>query len=217
MNTGFYRSSELQTDDGVPFTSRIPETAEQKQRKDIYQPRGGMKYGPALPYTAENQQNGRIVFPDDLSNLGVPGFETDVAVEKDFQNDMLRGNWEKSSVSEGFFSAENMELLQNRIRKEVFDRSQPKGYVIDKQSVDELKIIMRATYLQYARNLPKDVAGQIDDLNSKVIQWSVPHILSAVDHYHFYINDISHLPVPLAHMQHLSRAGTKSLPANPFV
>ena len=178
-----------------------------------------MNYSPALPYTtnAPNRQNGRVVFPDDVSNIGVPGFETDTAVERNFQTDMLRGNWEKTPVSEGFFSAENVDLLQNRIRKAVFDRSQPKGYIIDRQSADEMKIIMRAIFLQYARNLPKDVPAQIEDLNTKVINWSVPHILSAVDHYHFYINDISHLPVPLAHMQHLSRAGTKSLPANPFV
>ena len=179
-----------------------------------------MNFSPALPYTANapNKQNGRVVFTDDdVSNLVVPGFRTDTSVERDFQNDMLRGNWEKTSLSQGFFSADNVELLQNRIRKEVYDKSQPKGYMIDKQSVEELKIIMRAIYLQYARNLPKDIPAQIDDLNKKVIDWSVPHILSAVDHYHFYINDISHLPVPLAHMQHLSRAGTKSLPANPFV
>lgn len=178
-----------------------------------------MNYSPALPYTANapDQQNGRVVFTADESSLLVPGFQTDTSVERNFQTDMLRGNWEKTSVSEGFFSAENVELLQNRIRKAVFDRSQPKGYVIDKQSVEELKIIMRAIFLQYARNLPKDIPEQIEDLNTKVIDWSVPHILSAVDHYHFYINDISHLPVPMAHMQHLSRAGTKSLPANPFV
>jgi len=178
-----------------------------------------MNFSPALPYTANpaNKQNGRVVFGDDVSNLVVPGFKTDTSVEQDFQNDMLRGNWEKTPLSEGFFSAKNVELLQNRIRKDVFDKSQPKGYVIDKQSVEEMKIIMRAIYLQYARNLPKDVPAQIDDLNTKVVNWAVPHILSAVDHYHFYINDISHLPVPLAHMQHLSRAGTRSLPANPFV
>ena len=89
--------------------------------------------------------------------------------------------------------------------------------MIDKQSADELKIIMRAIYLQYARNLPKDVPAQIEDLNTKVIDWSVPHILSAVDHYHFYINDISHLPIPMPQPQNLSSAGTRSLPANPFV
>lgn len=178
-----------------------------------------MNFSPALPYTANapDKQNGRIVFGNDVSNLVIPGFQTDTSVERDFQNDMLRGNWEKTHLSEGFFSAANVELIQNRIRKEVYDKSQPKGYLIDKQSVEELKIIMRAIYLQYARNLPKDVPAQIDDLNKKVIDWSVPHILSAVDHYHFYINDISHLPVPLAHMQNLSRAGTRSLPANPFV
>jgi hypothetical protein len=180
---------------------------------------GSMNFSPALPYTANapDKQNGRVVFTADESSFLVPGFKPDTAVEKNFQTDMLRGNWEKTPVSEGFFSANNVELLQNRIRKEVFDRSKPKGYLIDKQSVDELKIIMRAIYLQYARNLPKDIPAQIEDLNTKVVNWAVPHILSAVDHYHFYINDISHLPVPLAHMQHLSRAGTRSLPANPFV
>jgi hypothetical protein len=147
----------------------------------------------------------------------LPGFLPDVAVEKNFQTDMLRGNWEKSAISQVFFSADNVEQIQNNIRKEVYERSQPKGYLIDKQSIEELKIIMRAIFLQYARNLPSDVAGQIADLNQKVIDWSVPHILSAVDHHFFYINDISHLPVPLAREQHLSKAGTRSLPMNPFV
>lgn len=176
-------------------------------------------YESVLPYTATSRegQNGRVAFADQEAKLFLPAFKTNTAVESDFQTDMLRGNWEKSPVSQGFFSAENVEIIQNRIRKEVFERSQPKGYVIDKQSADELKIIMRAIYLQYARNLPKDIPAQVEDLNAKVIAWSVPHILSAVDHYHFYINDISHLPVPLAQPQHLSRAGTRSLPANPFV
>jgi hypothetical protein len=158
-----------------------------------------------------------VAFANVEAQVFLPEFNTNTSVENDFQTDMLRGNWEKSPVSQGFFSADNVEILQNRIRKAVFDRSQPKGYVIDKQSIDEIKIIMRAIYLQYARNLPKDYPAQIEDLNTKVIDWSVPHILSAVDHYNFYINDISHLPIPLAQPQSLSRAGTRSLPANPFV
>lgn len=173
-----------------------------------------------LPYTMNRAgQNGRVVFTDtdEPNPVVLPGFLPDTSVERDFQNDALRGNWEKSPVSEKFFSGENVERLQNQIRKEVFERSAPKNYVIDKQSVEELKIIMRAIYLQYARNLPNDVAAQVADLNKKVCDWSVPHILSAVDHYHFYLNDISHMPVPLPHMQHLSRAGTKSLPAQPFM
>jgi hypothetical protein len=89
--------------------------------------------------------------------------------------------------------------------------------VIDDQSVDELKMIMRGIYYQYSRNLSTDVAGQIADLNQKVLDWSVPHVLSAVDHYVYYIDDISHLPVPLAQPPNLSRAGTRTLPLGQFM
>lgn len=175
-----------------------------------------------LPLTrnAPAGQNGRVAFSDtDFSdrNAGLPGFATQTGVESDFKNDMLRGNWESTPLSESFFSAANVERIQQLIRKTVFDRSQPKGYVIDDQSVDELKIIMRAMYYQYARNLPKDIGSQVADLNQKVVDWSAPHILSAVDHYMYYLKDISHLPVPLQQPQSLSSAGTRSLPMNPFM
>ena len=165
-------------------------------------------------------QNGRVTINESALGdpyAGLPGFASQITVEPDFQADMLRGNWESTPVSTGFFSSENVERIQQLIRKGVFDRSNPKGYVIDNQSTDELKIIMRAIYYQYGRNMPKDVVGQINDLNIKVVNWSVPHILSAVDHYFYYLNDISHLPVPMPQPQHLSRAGTKSLPMNPFM
>jgi len=174
-----------------------------------------------LPLTANAPagQNGRVAFASDFSdrNVTLPGFATQTGVETDFQADMLRGNWEVTPVSTAFFSVENVKRIQQLVRKGVFDRSQSKGYVIDDQSTDELKIIMRAIYYQYARNMPKDIMAQVEDLNRKVVDWSVPHILSAVDHYFFYLKDISQLPVPLAQPQHLSRAGTKSLPMNPFM
>ncbi len=182
-----------------------------------------------LPLTSNPRaagQNGRVTFDDSNSEAakrtaqvyaGLPGFATQTAVEPDFQADMLRGNWEATPVSNAFFSAENIERIQILIRKGVYDRSQPKGYVVDKQSVDELKIIMRAIYYQYGRNLPRDIAGQVADLNQKVVEWSVPHILSAVDHYFYYLKDISTLPVPLAQPKSLSSAGTRSLPMQPFM
>ena len=176
--------------------------------------------GMQLPFTAGSQNgvNGRVAGAGNFDKeIGLPGFATQTAVESDFQADMLRGNWEKTALSSSFFSSENIERIQQLIRKGVYDRSTPKGYVIDKQSVDELKIIMRAIYYQYARNMPGEILGQVADLNSKVVEWSVPHILSAVDHYQFYIKDISHLPVPMEQPQHLSSAGTKTLPMNPFM
>jgi hypothetical protein len=130
---------------------------------------------------------------------------------------MLRGNWEHSPLSDAFFSKQNIEAIQSNIRREVYNKSQPKGYVIDDQSVDELKIIMRAIFYQYARNLPNDIAGQVKDLNDRVAAWSVPHILSAVDHYMYYIKDIDTLPLPMALPVNLTRSGSKSLPFNTFI
>jgi hypothetical protein len=37
---------------------------------------------------------------------------------------------------------------------------------------------MRAMYYQYARNIPQGIAEQVRRLNKKVVDWSVPHILS---------------------------------------
>ena len=168
-----------------------------------------------------SEQNGRVAFGPSVGAGGsvnsIPGYTHETTVEKNFIDDMLRGNWEKTTLSRAFFSPENIKQLQNAIREGVYKQSGDKKYIIDDQSIDELKIIMRGIYYQYARNLEANITDQIQDLNTKVINWSIPHVLSAVDHYYYYINDISHLPVPMQQPQNISRAGTKSLPTNPFV
>ncbi len=178
----------------------------------------------ALPFTSMNPvggYNGRVNLADFPGAGGsvekIPGYSYQKKVETDFEHDMLRGNWESNNLSKAFFSPENIQVIQNSIRKEVLTRSGDKRYVIDEQSVDELKIIMRGIYYQYARNLPRDIAAQVADLNQKVVDWSAPHILSAVDHYFYYLKDISTMPVPLQMPQSMSSAGTRTLPTNPYM
>ncbi len=178
----------------------------------------------ALPFTSMNAvggQNGRVNLSEMPGAGGsvdkIPGYTHQTKVENDFEHDMLRGNWESNNLSRAFFSPENIQTVQNSIRKEVLVRSGNKGYVIDEQSVDELKIVMRGIYYQYARNLPRDIAAQVLDLNQKVIDWSAPHILSAVEHYYYYLKDISSMPVPMEMPQSMSSAGTRTLPLNPYM
>ena len=166
--------------------------------------------------------NGRVNLsapsgPGGAGSAEVPGFSHRTTTESVFATDALRGNWEVTPLSQAFFSKDNATSLQASIRKAVYDLSGPKQYLIDNQSADELTIIMRTMYLQYSQNLPYDLPGQVAELNEKVIKWSAPHILSAVDHYHYYLKDISHMPVPLARSVHLSSAGTKTLPQNQFI
>lgn len=131
--------------------------------------------------------------------------------------DLMRGNWEETPLSDTFFGVRNIDFLQNRIIEEVYRRSGNKQWKIDKQDVNELKIIMRSMFYQYARNLPTDIQGQVEELNNIVIEWAVPRIMSEIQHHIYYLNDIDKMPVPLARPVLLTRAGTKSLPYNPLM
>ena len=173
-----------------------------------------------LPYTATGQgQNGRVnLAASSSTGRTVPdsaGFSYPKQTEVNFAGDMLRGNWEHSPLSNAFFTRTNAALLQASIKKEVHRMSGPKQIQIDDQDVDELKMIMRAMYLQYAKNHPFNIEGQIQELNKLVVDWAAPRILSEVESYACYLNDISHLPVPLEKPLNMSSAGTRSLPFRP--
>ena len=178
-----------------------------------------------LPYTNYGQggQNGRVNLstPDSsastttgtLSSYAkLPGFQHQTQTEVNFSGDMLRGNWEHTALSDAYFSRTNAQRIQKEITKEVYRRSGPKQYQIDDQDVDELKMIMRGMYLQYAKNNPFNIEGQIQELNKLVIDWAAPRIISEIEQYQYYLNDISHLPIPLEKPLNMSSAGTKSLP-----
>lgn len=174
-----------------------------------------------LPYTrhAPGGQNGRVSFhpagAPSASGRAVPdgaGFRYPTETEKNFSGDALRGNWEKNAVSDAFFTRENVRRIQEALKKGVYEASGNKKYQISEQSVDEITMIMRAMYLQYSRNTPYNIEGQVKELNDMVVKWSVPRILSEVEAHFHYLKDISTLPVPLPQPIHLSSAGTKSLP-----
>ena len=60
------------------------------------------------------------------------------------------GLWDNTALSNAFFSAENMVIIQNGIRVGVYKKSNGQ-YVISDQDGDTLKIIMRSIFLQNSR------------------------------------------------------------------
>jgi Family of unknown function (DUF5761) len=175
-----------------------------------------------LPYTnyGYGGQNGRVNL-NALPGAGgatVPdtaGFSYPKQTEENFASDMLRGNWDHTALSDTFFTRSNVAKIQQEIKREVYRSSGPKKWIIDDQDVDEIKMIMRAMYLQYSKNNPFNVEGQIAELNDLVVKWSAPRIMSEIEQYNYYLNDISHLPVPLQQPMNMSSAGTRSLPFQP--
>lgn len=151
------------------------------------------------------------------SNAGdtahVRGFEYATTAPSSAPTSGIRGNLEATPLNQTYFSAANFQIIQNAIRKTVYDKT---GEVIDPVSTDDLFMVMRAIYLQYGRNLPTQIREQIEELNTRVITWCFPKIVAEVSMYKTYKKDISTLPVPMAHPTSLSSAGTRSLPFKQF-
>jgi hypothetical protein len=110
----------------------------------------------------------------------------------------LEGLWEDSSLSNAYFSRENLEIVQNAIRKGIYDKTNGQ-YVIDNQDCDSLKTIMRGVYLEHSANLPTNITQQIVELNKIVINFCTQQIYSELRAYVQYLHDASTLVVPIAH------------------
>ena len=108
----------------------------------------------------------------------------------------LTGQLENSLLSCTFFSDNNIQYLQNKIRVGVFERSNG-NFKIGEQDCDELKIIMRAIFLEHSNNLPTRIEQQINVLNEKVLYFAVDQVYQSAVSYLKYIRDASTIADPL--------------------
>lgn len=158
------------------------------------------------------QSPGRVNLSAGGNTPRLPGFAYSTNAPSNAGQEGVRGNLEATPLNQAYFSAANFQIVQNAIRKTVYDKS---GSIIDPVSTDDLFMVMRALYLWYGKNLPTNIPGQITDLNERVVAWCVPKILAEVSMDKTYQHDISHLPIPLTHPVNQSSAGTRSLPFKP--
>jgi len=116
----------------------------------------------------------------------------------------LDGTFESNVLAQVYFSAENIQIVQNALRAGVYKMSGDK-FVIAPQNVDTLKIIMRSIYLQYAEHSPHDITGQVSQLNKLVLDYAVPTVYNETMGYLKYCQDQSTLVVPLELPRHHDR------------
>ena len=103
--------------------------------------------------TLDAQSPGRVSLNAPMSEevMNLPGFQYTKGPPSTAGQDGIRGNFEQTPFNQAFFSQANFQIVQNQIRKTVYDKS---GDVIDPVSTDDLFMIMRAIFLWYGRNLP---------------------------------------------------------------
>jgi hypothetical protein len=116
----------------------------------------------------------------------------------------VAGEWEDSVLSKVFFSAGNMQIIQNGIRAGVYEKS-GKQFTVMPQNPDTLKIIMRSIYMQYAEHIETGITAQVERMNRLVLEYAVPNVYSEAVGYIKYREDISTLAVPFDHPTKIDR------------
>ena len=154
-----------------------------------------------------NFLNGRVNAVTPVNNYNI---KTNVENSSENSTNIISRNMNCTDVSSIFFSDKNIELLQYGIRNKILNSTNGK-YNIGKQSDIDLKIIMRSIYFQHGKNAPNNINTQVLDLNTRVIEWCVPEILSNIKQSEHYIMDISRLPIPLDRSTLPSQKGLRTL------
>ena len=108
------------------------------------------------------------------------------------------GLWTSDSLSNAFFSEQNIRIIQNGIRAGVYHRSNGQ-YTIGPQDCDSLKIVMRSVFLQNSANQPNNITQQITQLNKIVLDYCIQQVYGEAQGYMKYIDDASTLVVPISH------------------
>lgn len=109
-------------------------------------------------------------------------------------------------TAELFFSERNRDVLQAEIVRLVNEITQR---TITKQSEDELLLVMRSVYLQYSNNVEVRVPEEVRGLNTLVLDYCVPTIVTNLTQYVQYLREVGRNPAPFPHAENVSTTGMR--------
>ena len=124
-----------------------------------------------------------------------------------FQNS-LKGSLQNTSISDVFFSVQNIDYIQQQIINEVYSRSNGQ-YKIGRQNDLQLQIIMRSVYLSEGKNLLCNIEEQVGKLNQSVVKEAIRIIIPQIQQYLGYRKEISKPRCIMSHPVNVSTKGDK--------
>lgn len=137
---------------------------------------------------------------------------------KDYFNQMKN---EMSKNSEGyqgyilekvFFLDENVQLIQRQIIMSVYKYSNKK-YLIKEQNREDINVIMKFIFNEYAQHLPFKIKEQVTELNNKVSNLISKEIINNLESHQKYITDSTTQPILLDRPLNVTSAGNRTLPS----
>ena len=141
--------------------------------------------------------NGRVNLLEEPSPEVLFKMQERVAVKNKTSQyrEALNGIYEESELSNLYFSKANIQIVQNGIRAGIYEKTN-KEHIIPPQNIDNIKIIMRNIYIQYAEN-QNNITSEIERLNQLVLGYIIPQVHGSLVSYLKYIKDQSTLVIPL--------------------
>ena len=117
------------------------------------------------------------------------------------KNQVRISECEQGDLEKYFFSDENVDLINKQLIMQVFKKTNGE-FKISTQKYEDLIIVMRYTFIEYARHLPYDITNQIRELNCTVIGQILPNIITQITQRKEYLRVISApreiLPLPIS-------------------
>jgi hypothetical protein len=132
---------------------------------------------------------------------------------KNMATTALKGIQCQSDLSKIFFSDKNIKRLQLKIKKEIFNRTYGQFRLDADQDMKEMLILMRAVYMEHARFLPGQIVRQVKRLNEKVVEESVPGIITNIRQEYGYLKEINKPLTPVPRPLNVNNAGRRTLPS----
>lgn len=135
------------------------------------------------------------------------------ATENSIQKSLLKSVYESTPLGELFFSHQNIERIQKKIKYEIFVRTNGKYKLETNQNESDLLIVMRDIYIGCGKNLPYKIIQQVKELNRKTIEKIIPDMISMIKQDDEYIKQldkpIDPIPLPVC----VNSKGRLSLPS----
>jgi hypothetical protein len=142
-------------------------------------------------------------------------FFLDNTNSKELRNELVRNQIKTTECSNGdlekvFFSDENIDLINKQLILSVYNKTN-KEFIIPSQRTEDLIIVMRYTFIEYAKHLPFNIKEQIKELNCIVVGQILPNIITQITQRIEYLRVIDAprelLPLPI------SESSSKILPS----
>ena len=122
-------------------------------------------------------------------------------------------NIKETPVSREFFSKENINRIQKKIKREVYNRTNGKYVLEVDQDELDLQIVMQKILEEYTLNRDDKIVRQVKRLNEYTINYIVPDMITNIKQFYGYIKEINNPIKPIDRPVNLNNSGSNQLPS----